>query len=114
MIRGPEGIPATRWRRRIFVPSRARDYERWKGCRMARLQGCRKAEIVACNWPEVACEPIGPPMATAVTPTISIVGPRTRFSDRILTPEALDFVARLQHEFGGRRLELLERRKARL
>ena len=53
-------------------------------------------------------------MATAVTSTISIVGPRTRFSDRILTPEALDFVARLQHEFGARREELLERRKSRL
>src|SRR5690349_6236811 len=99
MIRGPEGVPTTRWRRRVFKPSRARDYERWKGCRMARLQGCRKAEKSGMQLARVACEPNGPPMATAVTSTISIVGPRTRFSDRILTPEALDFVARLQHEF---------------
>src|SRR5437762_2748005 len=53
-------------------------------------------------------------MATAVTAPLSIVGPRTRYSDRILTPEALEFVARLQHEFGARRNELLERRRTRL
>jgi malate synthase len=53
-------------------------------------------------------------MATAVTPTLSIAGSRTRFSDRILTPGALDFVARLQQEFGARREALLERRKSQL
>jgi malate synthase len=53
-------------------------------------------------------------MATAVTPTLSIVGSSTRYSDRILTPEALEFVARLHREFSGRRDELLARRKSRL
>jgi malate synthase len=52
-------------------------------------------------------------MATTVSSTISIVGPRTRFSDRVLTPSALEFVTRLQHEFGGRRAELLDRRQSR-
>ena len=52
-------------------------------------------------------------MATAVTTSLSIIGPRTRFSDRILTPEALEFLARLQHEFGSRRVELLDLRKSR-
>ena len=33
--------------------------------------------------------------------------------DRVLTPEALDFVARLEREFGGRRRELLAARKSR-
>ena len=53
-------------------------------------------------------------MATAVTPTLSIVGPPTRFSDRVLTAEALEFVGRLQQEFGPRREELLARRAERL
>jgi malate synthase len=53
-------------------------------------------------------------MATTVTPTLSIVGPRTRFSERVLTPEALEFVGRLHREFGGRREFLLARRKDRL
>jgi malate synthase len=53
-------------------------------------------------------------MATAVTPTLSIVGSSTRYSDRILTPEALEFVARLHGEFADRRDGLLARRKTRL
>jgi malate synthase len=53
-------------------------------------------------------------MATAVTSALSIVGSPTRFSDRILTPEAMEFVARLHREFGDRRDELLSRRKTRL
>lgn len=53
-------------------------------------------------------------MATAVTSTLTIVGPRTHFSASVLTPEALDFVGRLQHEFGARREGLLARRKERL
>ena len=53
-------------------------------------------------------------MATTLTSTLTIVGPRTRFSDRVLTPEAIDFVGRLQHEFGARREGLLLRRKERL
>src|SRR6476469_8229872 len=53
-------------------------------------------------------------MATTVTPTLTIVGPRTDYSDRILTPDALDFVGRLHREFGGRRESLLARRKERM
>src|SRR5687768_9097726 len=53
-------------------------------------------------------------MATAATSPITIVGARTQFSDRVLTPEALDFVARLQHEFGARREDLLQYRRDRL
>jgi malate synthase len=53
-------------------------------------------------------------MAATVATSLSIVGPKTRFSDRVLTPEALDFLARVQHEFGARREELLGRRKSRL
>ena len=52
-------------------------------------------------------------MATAVTSTLTISGPRTHFSERVLTPAALEFITRLQQEFGARRTELLERRKAR-
>jgi malate synthase len=48
---------------------------------------------------------------TASSPTI--VGPRTTFSDRILTPEAVEFVGALQREFGGTRRQLLERRSQR-
>ena len=33
--------------------------------------------------------------------------------DRVLTPEALDFIARLEREFGGKRAELLAARKTR-
>jgi malate synthase len=52
-------------------------------------------------------------MATAVTSTLTPSGPPTRYSDRVLTPAALEFIARLQHQFGARRTELLERRKVR-
>jgi malate synthase len=40
-------------------------------------------------------------------------GQRTSESDRVLTPDALSFVARLHERFGGRRLELLTRRDER-
>jgi malate synthase len=57
-------------------------------------------------------------MATLVTAseasTVSIVGSPTRFSDRVLTPEALDFIGRLHREFGSRRIALLARRTDRL
>jgi malate synthase len=53
-------------------------------------------------------------MAVAATSTLSVIGSPTRFSDRVLTAEALDFVARLQNEFGSRRQELLKRRTERL
>ncbi|MGW4957032.1 malate synthase A [Nonomuraea sp. NPDC004186] len=44
---------------------------------------------------------------------MEITGPMLDRFDEILTPEALDFVATLQREFGARRLELLEARQAR-
>ncbi|MFI7614014.1 malate synthase A [Nonomuraea terrae] len=44
---------------------------------------------------------------------MEITGPMLDRFDEILTPEALDFVATLQREFGPRRLELLEARQAR-
>ena len=43
----------------------------------------------------------------------TIVGRRTTFSDRVLTPEALEFVAALQREFGDERRHLLEERRRR-
>ncbi|MDX6743475.1 malate synthase A [Actinocorallia sp. A-T 12471] len=44
---------------------------------------------------------------------IEVTGTRNERFDEILTPEALDFVASLQREFGGRRLELLAKRAER-
>ena len=51
------------------------------------------------------------PTDTATSPTI--VGPRTANSERILTPDALEFVATLQRVFGPRREALLARRRDR-
>lgn len=42
--------------------------------------------------------------------TTRIKGQRTSESDRVLTPDALSFVARLHEQFGARRLELLQER----
>ena len=53
-------------------------------------------------------------MPTAATTALTIAGPRTEFSDRVLTPEALEFVAGLHQQFGARREELLARRQERL
>ncbi|GGT13569.1 malate synthase A [Nonomuraea spiralis] len=44
---------------------------------------------------------------------MEITGPMLERFDEILTPEALDFVAALQREFGARRLELLDARQTR-
>jgi malate synthase A len=44
---------------------------------------------------------------------VDINGPLLTRFDEILTPEALNFVATLQREFNGRRLELLDARQAR-
>src|SRR5687768_16845313 len=43
---------------------------------------------------------------------MEITGPMLDRFDEILTPQALDFVATLQREFGARRLELLDARQA--
>ena len=48
-----------------------------------------------------------------VNETISIKGPVHEGFDKILTPEALDFVANLQRNFGPAREELLAKRVAR-
>jgi malate synthase len=44
---------------------------------------------------------------------VQITGPRGDRFDEVLTPEAIDLVAALQREFGGRRAELLAARAAR-
>ncbi|MEV0585988.1 malate synthase A [Nonomuraea sp. NPDC050310] len=44
---------------------------------------------------------------------MEITGPMLGRFDEVLTPEALEFVGTLQREFGARRLELLEARRAR-
>jgi malate synthase len=45
---------------------------------------------------------------------LTVTGQPTEFRDKVLTPEALDFVARLEQEFGGERQRLLARRRERL
>ncbi len=52
-------------------------------------------------------------MAMTTASGISIVGPPAGGAVEILTPEALEFVALLQREFGGRRQELLAARAER-
>jgi malate synthase len=49
----------------------------------------------------------------ATTEQIALKGPNQGRFPEILTPEALAFVARLQREFGGRRLQLLQKRDER-
>src|SRR6185436_3323380 len=46
-------------------------------------------------------------------PTARDIGERTPSSERVLTREALAFLGRLQAEFGGRRADLLRRRRDR-
>ena len=48
-----------------------------------------------------------------VTTSLQITAPVTPEFETVLTPEALDFVARLEREFGARRRELLQRRQER-
>ena len=47
------------------------------------------------------------------TTATDVHGPAVERAEEILTGEALDFVAALEHEFGPRRRELLERRVVR-
>jgi malate synthase len=49
----------------------------------------------------------------ATTEQIELKGSNEGRSKEVLTPEALAFVARLQREFGGRRVELLQKRDER-
>jgi malate synthase len=49
-------------------------------------------------------------MPTDLATSVTIVGPRTANSERILTPGALEFVTNLQRNFGSRREALLARR----
>jgi malate synthase len=46
-------------------------------------------------------------------PRLELQGAMERGFDEVLTPDALEFVAELQHEFGGRRSELLQARARR-
>jgi malate synthase len=45
--------------------------------------------------------------------TVEVLGARDERYDEVLTPEALEFLAMLQREFGGRRAELLAARRQR-
>jgi len=49
----------------------------------------------------------------ATTEQVEVKGPVTARGREVLSAEALDFVARLQREFGDRRLELLRARDER-
>ncbi|WP_372410854.1 malate synthase A [Streptomyces luteireticuli] len=51
--------------------------------------------------------------APTLTPTVHLLGDRPARSDEVLTPEALDFVARLDAAFAGRRAALLAERRHR-
>jgi malate synthase len=52
-------------------------------------------------------------MTTMAASNVKVVGSPSRESGRVLTPDALAFLARLHAEFGDRRRELLRRRKER-
>src|SRR5688500_13227768 len=52
-------------------------------------------------------------MAAATSSKVTIAGPGTRESERILTAEALSFLGSLHATFGARRHELLQHRKIR-
>src|SRR5207248_2077831 len=52
-------------------------------------------------------------MTATASPLLRVTGGPTSESRRVLTPDALAFVARLDAEFGERRLELLRRRTER-
>ena len=52
-------------------------------------------------------------MPELATPTPTILGPQDNLSNKVLSPEALDFITALQLRFNARRLELLEARHAR-
>ncbi|WP_158887427.1 malate synthase A [Amycolatopsis anabasis] len=52
-------------------------------------------------------------MAARLNYRIEVTGPAGNRFDEILTPAALDFVARLDNEFAGRRRELLDARRLR-
>ncbi|MBH1938797.1 malate synthase [Streptomyces sp. AV19] len=51
--------------------------------------------------------------APILAPTVHLLGDRPARSDEVLTPEALDFVARLDSAFAGRRAGLLAERRHR-
>ncbi len=53
------------------------------------------------------------PTSSSTDNAVQVTGPEVEGQDAILTPEALDFVAALHREFGGRRDELLAARHAR-
>ena len=52
-------------------------------------------------------------MSTVDVQGIEVRGPVEGRQAEVVTPEALEFVAGLQRQFNPRRLELLERRRAR-
>ncbi|GAA1641236.1 malate synthase A [Kribbella alba] len=46
--------------------------------------------------------------------SVEVTGPMGERYDEVLTPQALELIGRLHREFNGRRLELLDRRRARV
>jgi malate synthase len=60
----------------------------------------------------VASKPTSTPTSQA-TSSVTVDGPAVDGQDVVLTPEALDFLAALQREFGSRRNELLAARRTR-
>ena len=52
-----------------------------------------------------------PTLLAPAPPGVAVLGPPIAGSERVLTPQALAFVADLERRFGGRRRQLLARRK---
>ena len=52
-------------------------------------------------------------MSTHAASSLTVIGPGTAFSDRVLTPDAINFVVTLQRKFGPTRETLLARRRER-
>jgi len=52
-----------------------------------------------------------PTLLAPAPPGVAVLGPAIAGSERVLTPQALAFVADLERRFGGRRRQLLARRK---
>jgi malate synthase len=52
-------------------------------------------------------------IAVEAVPGVEVRGPQVPQSESVLTPDALEFVAKLQREFGARREELLAKREER-
>ena len=72
---------------------------------------CRLDRLVERTRESHACQSI--PVATALPAGVEVLADAGEAGERILTPDALAFVADLHRELGPRRAELLERRRTR-